>query len=75
MYDPVIIAEGLFAIATVLDFTRFAAFLPAFKALGTLQISFAIMLKVCLMPMTVARLNVKLDHRVLKCAINNIDSS
>ncbi|XP_064615399.1 short transient receptor potential channel 7-like [Liolophura sinensis] len=43
--DPVIIAEGLFAIANVLDFMRFAAYLPAFKALGTLQISFGIMLK------------------------------
>lgn len=45
-YDPVICAEGLFAIANVLDFTRFASLLPAFEALGTLQISFGYMIKV-----------------------------
>ncbi|XP_064615660.1 short transient receptor potential channel 7-like [Liolophura sinensis] len=44
-YDPVICAEGLFAIANVLDFTRFASLLPAFEALGTLQISFGYMMK------------------------------
>jgi hypothetical protein len=44
--DPINVAEGLFAIANILSFTRICFLLPAFQHLGPLQISLGRMMSV-----------------------------
>ena len=44
--DPVNVAEGLFAIANILSFSRICFLLPAFQHLGPLQISLGRMMSV-----------------------------
>ena len=45
-WDPVNLAEGMFAIANILSFSRISYLLPANEYLGPLQISLGRMLKV-----------------------------
>jgi hypothetical protein len=45
-FDPVNVAEGLFAIASIFSFSRICFLLPAFQHLGPLQISLGRMMSV-----------------------------
>ncbi|KAL4234378.1 hypothetical protein ACF0H5_006025 [Mactra antiquata] len=44
MWDPINLSEGLFAIANIISFSRISYLLPAYEALGPLQISLGRML-------------------------------
>ena len=44
--DPINLAEGLFAIANILSFTRICFLLPALQELGPLQITLGKMISV-----------------------------
>jgi transient receptor potential cation channel subfamily C protein 4 len=45
-FDPVNVAEGLYAIANIFSFSRICFLLPAFQHLGPLQISLGRMMSV-----------------------------
>lgn len=45
-FDPINVAEGLFAIANIFSFCRICFLLPAFQHLGPLQISLGRMMSV-----------------------------
>lgn len=45
-WDPMNLAEGLFAVANILSFSRISYLLPANESLGPLQISVGRMVKV-----------------------------
>ena len=45
-WDPMNLAEGMFAVANILSFSRITYLLPANEALGPLQISVGRMVKV-----------------------------
>lgn len=53
-WDPINTAEGMFAIANILSFSRISYLLPANEYLGPLQISLGRMLKVCLLKYNLA---------------------